>query len=110
MLLRVKLREAGLRPDISEHDIRVDVGIEIPDAFPISPNGVREGGDRLSVAGVPTAAIVGGAALGSIAVDVHVGKLSIAALDVDNLGVLQMVTTVGKGCSVSLAWGLGVFH
>jgi hypothetical protein len=75
----------------------VDVGVEVADALVVARDRVGEGGDALRVVAVAAAAVVGGTALGTVAVDVHVDEVAARALQVDDLVVCHVVAAVGEG-------------
>lgn len=102
MTLGVKIREAGLGADVAKDDVRVDVRVEIANALFVARNGVLKRGLRLRVGRVPAAPVVSGAALDAVAVDVHVGQVAVAALDVDDSVPVEVIATVG------ICWITGV--
>lgn len=95
MALGVKVGEAGLGADVAKDDVRVDVRVEIADALLVARDDLLERGLRLRVGRVPAAPVVTGAALDAVAVDVHVGQVAVAALDVDDSVLVEVVATVG---------------
>ena len=72
----------------------MDVGVQVGDSAVVGPDRVGEGGDALRVVRVAAPAVVGGAALRAVAVYVHVGELAGGALDVEDVGVGQVVAAV----------------
>lgn len=77
----------------------MSVGIKIPLSGLVRFEDPLERSNGLSIAGAATSAIVRGSALDAIAVNVHVGQLAISALDVHDVVVAQVVTTVAESCS-----------
>lgn len=84
---------------VAKDDIRVNIGIEILLAGAVAADGAGERGLALGVGGLAAAAIVGSTALDAVAVNVHVCELAILALEVDDLVVGRVVTTVREGCA-----------
>lgn len=83
MVLGIEVGEAGVGPDVAEDDVRVDVGVEVPDALVVPAHRVRERRHRLRVAGVAAPPVVRGRPLHAVAVDVHVGQRPARPLLVD---------------------------
>lgn len=88
MLLRIERLVALFGADVSEDNIGVDVGIEVLHAAAISFHSICKRRNRLGVTGVSAAAIIGRATLSSITVDIHICKLAVGTLDINDLRVL----------------------
>lgn len=94
MLLGVECSIAISRTVVAEHDVVMDVSIEILNAVTILCHGVLESSLGLSIVRVSAAAIVTFAMLQAVTVDIHVGQVPTLTLQIDNSLVLQMVCTI----------------
>lgn len=96
VLLRVESLIPGLGSGVTKDHVRVHVGVEVGDALLVRLDGVCEGGDGLSIAGVAAPPVVCGTTLRTVAVYVHVGELAARALYVEDVVVGDVVATVGE--------------
>lgn len=96
MRLRVELIPLA---DISEHHVRVDEGVQVVDALVVTLDDVLEGCNVLGSAVTVAAAIVSRSAAITIAVDVHVDKLTAWAFQVDDIVVILVVAAVIVVCN-----------
>jgi len=91
--------ERGVCALVAEDDVRVDFGVQVVNASPVFGNSVLEAGLTLCVATATAAAVLARAALLSVTVDVHVGKLRVLALEVECTRLLVLaVSKVLRTC------------
>jgi hypothetical protein len=94
--LGVEIDIAWLATTVSEHDVGVDVGIQIYNPTGKRLDLVTEGRPRLGISGAITTAIVSGPALNAVTVDVHADELPMWALEIDDIEVFQIIAAIGK--------------
>lgn len=85
----------------------MDVRVEVRDALAVAADGILERCVALRVGRVPAPAVVGVArrlVLVAVAVNVHVGELTLGALQVENSIGIQMVLAIREG------WAVFFFH
>lgn len=102
MLLRVKGLPARPGALVTKDNVRVDVGVEILLRRAVRLENPLERGDGLGITRRTAAAVVGGAALDAVAVNVHVDELAVLALEVDDVVVLDVVAAVRVGLKWSV--------
>jgi len=85
---------ARLRARVAEHNIGMDVGIEIVNALVVLLHNVLEGSDGLIALVKVAPAVVTNTVLLAVAVDVHVCEVLAFALQVDDAVIGKVIATV----------------
>lgn len=90
----IKSHVAALAALVAEHDVGVNVCVEVLDALLVAGDGILEGCLVLGILGAVTAAVSG--AESAVAVNIHVDQVAAGALEVHDTVVAQVVTAVGE--------------
>lgn len=98
ILARIKRLVALAGALVSKHDIGMYIRVEVPRVGAVAAQDIGKGRHGLHIGGGAAAAVVGGAELDAVAVNVHVGEVSLFALDVEDLVFFEAVAAVVKIC------------